>query len=436
MEEDASVVFRPELSWEFLSAEEIEAKSVRAVRNHIRHVKEVSPYYQNALFDVFPEDIKSVDDIRKLPFTERNALSEDAEMFLAVVPDQVVETVLTSGITGTPIVFSYTATDIERLAFGQALSFHSAGITPKDRALLFVSCDRLSTVGMACYRGLTLLGATTGRLGMASAEIQKRSLELFNPSVIVGVPSYLLGLAKELTKQGFDTRASSIQTIICVQESIRGHDMEPSSVGRALDDCYNAKILSSYISTELSASYCECTTQYGGHAHPELVYTEIIDENGGSAPDGSVGELVATPLGVEGVPLVRYRTGDLTFKVPGACACGRSSLRIGPILGRTSQLFKVKGATVYPLSITSVLDAIDGIEDYVIVIEDEESASDHVALHVATHPSNMEVINSRLRAQAKVQIPVLISNAPTIHHLRGKNAAKIRVVDRRKKRRQ
>jgi phenylacetate-CoA ligase len=192
-------------------------------------------------------------------------------------------------------------------------------------------------------------------------------------------------------------------------------------------------VYSTYASTELSCAFCECTTQYGGHAHPELVYAEIIDENGKEVPDGEVGELVATPLGVEGVPLVRYKTGDITFKVPGACACGRNSLRVGPILARKSHMIKIKGTTVYPLAITNVLDSLEGIEDYIIIIEDEESGSDRVTIHVATMPSNLEKIGSQLRAQARVQLPVLISNVATIKYDRGNSLKKIRVVDKRKK---
>jgi phenylacetate-CoA ligase len=197
---------------------------------------------------------------------------------------------------------------------------------------------------------------------------------------------------------------------------------------------YNAKVYSTYASTELSCAYCECTTQYGGHAHPELVYTEIVDDAGNPVPDGQAGELVATPLGVEGVPLVRYKTGDITFKVPGACACGRNSLRVGPILARKAHMIKIKGTSVYPLSITNVLDSLDCIDDYIIIIEDEDSGSDNVTIHVATMPSNLEKIGSQLRAQARVQLPVLVSNNATIKHFRGESTKKARVVDKRKKR--
>jgi len=427
------LVFRPELSWEFLSADEIEARSVRAMRNHVRHAKEVSPHYQNALFDVFPDDIKTRDDIRKLPFTEKSDVVEDTNMFLGVTPEQIVETVVTSGSTGKPLVFSMTANDVDRLAFNEALSFYGTGVTPKDRAQILVSLDRLFIAGMAYYRGLSLLGVNTARIGVLPFDMQKYYIDLLKPTVVVGVPSFLLRLAKELAKLSFDTKGSSIEKLVCIGEAIRGQDMELNTVGRALEELYDAKVYSTYASTELSCAFCECTTQYGGHAHPELVYTEIVDETGKEAADGQVGELVATPLGVEAMPLLRYKTGDITFKVPGKCACGRNSLRVGPILARKSQMIKIKGTTVYPLAITNVLDSLDGIEDYIIVLEDDESGSDRVTIHAATMPSNLDKIGCQLRAQARVQLPVLISNITTIQHFRGKSAKKVRVVDSRKK---
>jgi phenylacetate-CoA ligase len=417
-----------------MSADEIESRSVRAVRNQIRHVKEVSPHYQNTLFDVFPEDIKTNADIRKLPFTEKRDLVEDTELFLGVVPEQIVETVVTSGSTGKPLVYSMTAADIDRLAFNEALSFHAAGVTTKDRAQILVSLDRLFIAGMAYYRGLTLLGVNTARIGVLPFDMQKHYIELLKPTVVVGVPSFLLKLAKELDRQGFDMRGSTIRMIFGIGESLRNQDMELNSVGKALEEHYNAKVYSTYASTELSTAYCECTTQYGGHAHPELVYTEIVDETGNEVPEGSVGELVATPLGVEGVPLVRYRTGDITFKLPGSCACGRNSLRIGPILGRKSQMIKFKGTTVYPLVITNVMDSCDGIEDYVIILEDDESLSDRVTIHAVTLPSNLEKIGSLLRTEARVQLPVLVSNSATIKHIRGASTKKTRIIDQRKRR--
>jgi phenylacetate-CoA ligase len=277
------------------------------------------------------------------------------------------------------------------------------------------------------------LGVNTARIGVLPFDMQKHYIELLKPTMVVAVPSFLLKLARELNKLSFDPKTASIRKIFCIGESIRGQDMELNSVGKAIEEMYDAKVYSTYASTELSCAYCECTSQYGGHGHPELVYTEIVDESGMPVPDGSVGELVATPLGVEGVPLVRYKTGDITFRVPGSCACGRNSPRVGPILSRKAHMIKLKGTTVYPLAITNVLDSLDNVDDYIIVIEDDESLSDRVTLHVATMPSNLEKIGSQLRAQARVQIPVLVSNVVTIRHLRGQCAKKVRVADKRKR---
>ena len=426
------MVFRPELSWEFLSGDEIMAKSVRAVRNHVRHAKETSAYYREALFDVFPEDIKSPEDIAKLPLTDKATFVDKTESFVAVAPDSIVETVVTSGSTGSALIFPLTATDLERLAFNEALAFSSAGVTCLDRAQVFVSLDRLFIAGMAYYRGLTHLGVNTARIGVLAADMQKHYFELLKPTVIVGVPSFLRKLASEFASRGFDRGASSLKKIFCIGESIRSTDLQLNGVGKQLEEFFNAKVYSTYGNTELSVSYCECVAQNGGHARPELVYTEIVDDNGNTVADGGIGELVATPLGVEAAPLIRYKTGDITFKIAGQCACGRNSMRIGPIMGRKSQMIKVKGTTIYPLTLTNILDDIDGVEDYLIILENDESLSDTVSLHVATPPSNVEKISSRIRTEIRVHIPVLISNCATLQHFRGKSAKKTPILDKRK----
>jgi phenylacetate-CoA ligase len=426
------LAFRPDFSWEFLSVDEIAAKSIRAMRNHVRHVKEVSAFYREALFDVFPEDIKTPEDIAGLPFTDKAMLVSQTPSFIAVGPDQIVETVITSGSTGKPLIFSMTETDLERLAFNEALSFCSAGVTPADRAQIYVSLDRLFIAGMAYYRGLTHLGVNTARVGVLPFEMQKHFLELLRPTVLVGVPSFLKKLARELDKLGFDKSASCVSKIFCIGESIRAQDLQLNATAKELESFFNAKVFSTYANTELAVAYCDCEAQNGGHAHPELVYTEIVDDNGKPVSDGEVGELVATPLGVEGIPLVRYKTGDITFKLPGECSCGRNSMRIGPILGRKSQMIKVKGTTVYPLSITGILDGIDGVDDYIITLEDDEALSDRVGLHVATLPVNLEKISSRIRAELRLNLPVLITNTTTLAHMRGKSSKKTRILDNRK----
>ncbi|HMA63933.1 MAG TPA: hypothetical protein VKO63_02000, partial [Chitinispirillaceae bacterium] len=166
---------------------------------------------------------------------------------------------------------------------------------------------------------------------------------------------------------------------------------------------------------------------------PELIYTEIIDDNGRVVPDGTAGELVVTPLGVEGMPLIRFKTGDITFKMSEQCSCGRNSIRVGPILGRKSQMIKLKGTTLYPSTITSVLDTIEDLTDYAIILEGDEALSDRVSIHVATHPSKVEKIANQLRAVARVNFPILVSNVATIQSFRKDSRKKNRVIDWRKR---
>lgn len=423
--------FRPELSWEFLPVDQIEAKTLRALRNHIRHLKEVSPYYKDALWDVNVEDIESIEDFQRLKITSRETVAENTSKFITA-DIQISETVATSGSTGKPLMVPLTASDLERLAYNEALSFFGAGISSADRALVMSSFDRFLISGMAYYRGLTLLGCNTMRAGLLSDEKPEYFFELLKPTLAVATPSFLKRLALELQKAGFDTTQSSLKKIICCGESIRSADMDLNGMGKLLQELWGVDIYSTYGSTELGVSFCECEARKGGHAHPELVYTEIVDEMGNPVADGVPGELVATPLGTEAMPLLRYKTGDITFKITEPCSCGRNSLRIGPVLGRKSQVIKLKGISIYPLTITNVLDGLAEINDYILVIENDDSSSDRVAIHVATSPSAVEKIANHLRTVAHVNFPILVSNLPTIQSMRGSSRKKIRILDWRK----
>jgi phenylacetate-CoA ligase len=421
--------FNPQLSWEFLSADEIASKTIRALRNHIKHVKEVSPYYKETFWDISADDIKHLDDFNRLAFTGRTSLAAPPAKFIAVPPQDIVETVATGGATGKPIFCPLTANDLERLAFSEALSFHNMGITPDDRVLLFVGLDRWTLGGMGYYRGLTLLGANTGRAGVATHDLCKQYMESFKPTVLIGSPLFLRRMAIDFAKTGFDTKLCGVTKLVCVGESLKNQNMEMNSVGKRLEDLWRSKAYVSYTLTELEDSFCECTEQKGSHIHPELIYPEIIDESGKPVPDGTPGELVVTSFGIEGMPLVRYRTGDITFKLQGSCACGRNSMRIGPIMGRTNEIIRQRGVSVFPLTVTNALDEMDELNDYVIIIESDDAHTDRVSIHVAAQPSAVEKIASHIREAAKVNFPILISNISTIQSMRGTWRRNVRIVD-------
>ncbi len=427
--------FRPQLSWEFLSGDEITAKTVRALRNHVRHVKECSSFYRTLFDQTVPDDITTLDDFARLPITTRKNLVEMSPQFLGVSPMQIVETVITAGTTGRPLPFVLTKSDLDRIAYSQALSFHGIGLTAADRVLVLVSLDRFSIDGMAHYRGAVMVGANTMRMGVgvASHAILQRYLQFFKPTVLIGTPSVLRTAAAELNKNGYDTVKSQVNKLVCIGECLYTKEITLNATGRTLEALWGAQAFSMYSSTELSVTYGDCTARQGGHAHPELVYTEIVNDSGRTLPEGEIGELVATPLGVEGVPLARYRTGDITFKVPGGCSCGRNSCRVGPILGRRSQLFTCSGTVVYPLILTNALDAIEDIKDYLILLESDTSQSDAVTINVAAPPAALEKIKHAVWKATGVHLQVIVSNIPTIHSLRGGTNRKIPIVDNRGK---
>ncbi len=428
------MAFNADLSWEYLSREEIAARTVKAVRNHVKHLLEVSPYYREVLAAVDPSDITSFESISQLPLTDKATLSDNSNQFKAVGDIEVVETVITSGATGHPVMYPMTGSDLDRLAFNEALSLNAAGISPNDRAQILVSLDSPSIGGMACYHGLITLGVNTIRIGVLRFDMQKYYFDLLCPTVLVGVPSYLRKFGEQLADAGMDPGVSPVKKIICIDESVRNEYLELNSTGKKLQELFGAHVYSSHGITELFVAYTECVEQSGNHVHPELVYTEIVDKEGNPVEDGMPGELVGTPLGVEGLPLLRYRTGDMTFKIQGTCPCGRNSDRIGPIRESTSQVIKLKDTTIYPVIMTNALDELDYIEDYILLLEGNESFSDHLTLHVATQPAMLENIVSHLRTKANVTVPVLISNVPTINSYRADTSQSAKIVDKRQKR--
>lgn len=426
--------FRPQFSWDFLPYEEIEIRTLRALKNHIDYLKQNSEFYREHLADLHSDDITCLNDIHMIPFTEKDSLAEQPDRFRVAPEEQIIETVVTSGSTGIPLLFPLTSSDLDRLAYNESLSFYSAGVSARDKVQIMVSLDRLFIAGMAYYRGLTALGANTARLGVLSPEMQRHYIELMRPTVLVGVPSYLAKLGEQLKQSGLDPATLTIQKIFCIGEPIRDESMKLTTTAETIERLYGAHVYSTYASTEIASTFCDCTERSGGHAHPELAYVEILDANGDPVPDGTVGELVITPFGVEGVPLLRYRTGDMTFKIPGECACGRHSMRIGPILSRKSQLLKFKGTTLYPTTITNVLDSMPEIADYIIELKGREGApSEEIFIHAAVKPMLVNQIMSKIQAAARVNVPVLVSNPATINTMRGNSQKKIRLIDNRAK---
>ena len=418
----------------FSSPEVIKKLQEKILRRHLAYCKKNSPYYIEKLkgldFDNF-----SINRLHELPFTEKSDISKCNEDFLAVVSNKIVDMVMTSGTTGAPLKIMYTDTDLNRIAYNEQKSLAGCGITDKDRVLLTCTLDRCFIAGLAYFLGVRSIGAAAVRNGQNSLESQAEIIKLMQPTFIVGVPSFLKKLGIYLAKSGIDPQKTGITGLVCIGEPLRNIDLKLLKTGKDLKNIWNVNLFSTYASTETVTTFCECGQEQGGHLHPDLAIAEIIDESGNPLPPGRTGEVVITPLSVEGMPLVRYKTGDISFLINKPCKCGRFTPRLGPVLGRKKQMLKIKGTTLYPQSIYSVLDEIEEISDYYMIVTCKDRLSDNVTVYAAIDDKNCssQIIAEKLRARLRVKPDVVITDEKTVkkHITRPGSRKVVRLIDRR-----
>lgn len=419
----------------WLSAEEIAASQQRLLREHLAYCRHNSPHYRILLAGVAPEEV-TFESLADLPMTDKAVFSESNGDFLAVSPDKIVDIVLSSGTTGAPSTVMYSEHDLQRLAYNEAVSFAACGVTNQDTALLTCTMDRCFVAGLAYQSGLRKLGAAVIRSGANTLASQCDLIRRLNPTVLVGVPTFLRKLGRFLGESGLDPAATSVRSLICIGEPLRDADLSPLRLAEDLENLWAAPAFSTYASSETVSTFCECTSRRGGHLNPDLAVVEIVDEAGRRLPAGEHGEIALTPLQCEGMPLVRFKTGDTSFLIDEPCSCGRITPRLGPILGRQSQMIKTKGTTVYPLSILAALDSMPGISDYCVIVTSEDRLSDHLTVHAAVasgHECSPESIAEQLQCRLRVKTSVVIKpEAEIARAIFGSESRKAsRFIDRR-----
>ncbi|OGV37395.1 MAG: hypothetical protein A2020_15060 [Lentisphaerae bacterium GWF2_45_14] len=384
------------------------------LKKHLSFCKMNSPYYKNLLNGIdLSGDIFEV--LKKIPLTDKDVLTRHKGEFVAVAQDDIQDIVFSSGTTGEPLSIVYTATDLERLAYNELRTFLACGMRKSDRVLLTCTLDRCFIAGLAYFEGARAIGAATIRNGLNSMESHLEIIRRLKPTVLVGVPSFLKRLIEYLDSE--NTIPEHVRMLLCIGEPVRGLDLELNPLGHFLEKHWGAKVYSTYASSETITSFCDCESACGGHLLPELAVLEILDENAREVPCGEIGEVVVTPLQIEGMPLIRFRTGDISFKVDEPCSCGRNSLRLGPIIGRKQQMMKINGTTLYPQTVFTALEGIEGITDYYITAKRlEYGLSDYAEVHVALTNDlpDKESIVRKLAALTRVKLPVIIEPAEKV----------------------
>ncbi|MHC5054328.1 MAG: phenylacetate--CoA ligase family protein [Planctomycetota bacterium] len=406
---------------ESLGPEDIASIQREGLAEAVDYACSSSPFYRDLLarWGLRPRDISTPDGLTRFPVTSKGDVSERNRDFLAVPESKVLDVVTTSGTTGKPTMWFLTGRDLERLALNEYLSFKVAGVGAEDVAFLSVTLDRCFVAGLAYYEGLKAVGAAVVRLGPASPAMHLDLMEELEPTAVVSVPSFLRRIAGCAAEQEREL-GRTVRRAVCIGEPVRDRELVLSPVGRGIEASWGARVHSTYASTEVLSTFCECEAGAGGHGHPELIFVEILDDDGNRLPPGEVGEVVATPLRVEGMPLLRFRTGDLSFLIEGGCACGRNTPRLGPILGRKGQMLKIKGTTVFPSAVRRALDALPAVASYVMVVTSDGALSDRLEVLVSSKGDGdqaLEEAHERLQGELKVAPDVRLATIEEIESL-------------------
>lgn len=382
-----------------------------------------SPYYQRAFkeHNIDISSIKTLEDLPKLPLTTKQDLQENNDAFICVDRRKIIDYVTTSGTMGKPVTFALTDKDLDRLAYNEATSFASAGIDDTDILLLTTTIDRRFMAGLAYFLGARKLGAGIVRVGSGLPALQWDTIKRVSPTALIAVPSFIFKLIEYAKKNGIDYKNSSIKKAICIGESLRNPDFSLNTLGQKITDLWDIELYSTYASTEMSTAFTECSHSRGGHHHPELILVEILDEHGQAVAEGEAGEVVISTLQMEAMPLLRFKTGDICQWYQDACPCGRTTLRLGPVIGRKGQMIKYKGTTLYPPALYNLLNQFEAIKAFVIEVFTNDIGTDEIIIKVASKDTSTRFqkrVKDHFRAKLRVAPKVEFTSFETINALR------------------
>ncbi len=384
-------MFTPHPEIQYASAAEIKTFQEERLREAISYAAAKSPFYKEmfAKTGIAPESIRTIEDLRRLPLTTKQDLQSRNADFICVGQCEIADYVTTSGTLGDPVTIALTQSDIERLAYNEELSFGVAGCSEEDIMQLMVTLDRRFMAGFAYYLGARAKGMGVCRVGNGIPQLQWDTIGRIRPTVGMCVPSFLMKLIDHAEQNGIDHHTSSIKKFICIGEALRTPDGQYTKLGQQIAARWpEVSLYTTYASTEMQSSFTECEHFCGGHSQPELIVVEFLDDAGQPVGEGEVGEVTITTLGIEGTPLIRFRTGDMVNHYTGKCACGRQTTRLGSVVGRKGQMIKFKGTTLYPPAIFDILDGIGGIVNYVVEVYTNDLGTDEVKVRVGSQDTS------------------------------------------------
>jgi len=423
---------------ECMSDHDRESLQLERLKETVKNAYENVPYYRKRFdgMNIKPDDINTLKDIEKLPFTTKDDLRDSYPFDMFAVPrKEIVEVHTSSGTTGKPTVSGYTRRDIEIWSEVMARGLSMAGVTDDD-IIQNTHGYGLFTGGFGVHYGAQKIGATVIPISTGQTKRQIEIMQDFGTTVVIFTPSYGLYLAEELEDEGVNTKELDFKAIGF------GAEMWTEEMRQNIEKRFNAPAYNIYGLTEIIGPGVglECSEQDGLHIFEDHFYPEIIDsETLEILPEGKKGELVLTTLTREGTPLIRFRTKDITKLKRGECSCGRNLVKMDRITGRTDDMMKIRGVSVFPSQIEKALLRIEGLEPHYQIIVTRPHLMDEVEVRVEASEGLFsdeikelvgirQKIENYIHSEIGLRVKVTLVEPKTLPRSEGKA---VRVIDKR-----
>ncbi|MBC8595465.1 phenylacetate--CoA ligase family protein [Qingrenia yutianensis] len=419
---------------------EIKDLQLKRLKETVERIYSNVPYYKKKLDEagVTPDSIKSLDDLKRIPFTTKDDLRENYPFGLFASPmKDIVRIHASSGTTGKPTVVGYTKNDLDTWSEAIARLACAAGATEDDIAQISFGYG-LFTGGFGLHYGLEKVGLAIIPASTGNTEKQIMLMKDFGTTLLVSTPSYALYMSEVAEKMGID-----IKKDLKLKIGMFGSEGSTEEMRQEIEKRWGMTATENYGLSEIMGPGVagECTEKCGMHVSDDLFIVEIINpETGEVLPEGEVGELVITNIKKEGIPLLRYRTKDITYLDNTPCKCGRTTPRIAKIQGRSDDMLKIKGVNVFPSQIESALLGTKGIAPYYQIIVKKVGFVDDMEVLVELNDDSLlekfselekleRTVKHKIKTVLGLDIKIKLVEPQTIERTAGK--AK-RVIDLRK----
>ncbi len=376
----------PEL--DYSCEEEIKKFQLKQIKKTVDYCKSHSKYYQSILKDISVEDIRNLEDYSKaIPITKREELAKRNWDFVAAEKRLWRDILVTTGTTGSPIYIPITENDICHIAGGKKRQYTIAGVNQADIIQITMPMSvKMWSAGFSAWVGNLSIGGCSLRFGPGFTQQQIECMAALETTVVVGIPSYLLKIG-EAARASKEFKNLKVRLVYGGGEGITNEDFSRNILGKKMEEAWgeNIRITNMYTATEVLTIGQECDARQGYHLISDMCYCEVVDfDTYQPVKPGEKGLVVLTPFNIEGIPLLRYAIGDISFFAGGQCPCGRSTAKLGSIIGRTDDMVRIKGARIHPSKLEEIISLQKGIDNHYIEAYTDQAFQDQLRIAIAT----------------------------------------------------